>query len=446
MVACELEAAALAVERGMGPACEPRPQPVEPCRELREIRDDEARSRGRGRGADVRDEIRQRGVLLMADGRDDRDGTVRDRAHEPLVAEGEQIFEAPSAAGEDDDVDLGSDGDLAQGFTDGDGGARSLDVRLGDEKPRRRKAGRDGRQHVPLGGRVVPGHEPDPARDVRELALPLLGEQSFGRELALEALQRREMLTEAEALDRERAEAEVPSRLEELGPAEHVDTLAVCELEAKRVELAARHRHGQAGTVAGILERQEDALPPSLAAELGHLAFDPDGRQAREPARNAAVEGRDRVDTAIAVFDCLQLHGTDATSWAAASRAAGPGRRGGVRIVRLPARFRSPPGARLAAGGGWTALPTRVGRSAGLGLGLEQNLGGRLRLAALPEQFDSRVEVGPTVRELLGQRERIPGLHQGMEAPTFHLLALVLVVFGDLGHVTGPEIRPRYDE
>src|SRR5215218_1176038 len=91
---------------------------------------------------------------------------------------------------------------------------------------------------------------------------------------------------------------------------------------------------------------------------------------------------------------------------------------------------------------GGTLLPTRVGRRA-----LEQDLGRGLRLAALPDELDGGMEIRLAVRELLGERERIAGLDQSVQAPARDLLALALVVFGNLSHVApGREIRPFFDE
>ena len=133
-------------------------------------------------------------------------------------------------------------------------------------------------------------------------------EEALGGELPLQALERGEMVAEAEALDREGPQAEVARGLEQLGPPEDVDALAVREVEPQRVELAAGHRHAEAGAVGRVLQREEDALPALLAAELGHLALDPDRRQAREPVADAAVEGRHREDLPVAVLDRLDLH------------------------------------------------------------------------------------------------------------------------------------------
>ena len=113
--------------------------------------------------------------------------------------------------------------------------------------------------------------------------------------------------------------------LEELGTAEDVDALAVCEVEPESVELAPPHRDREAGALGRILEREEHRLPVHVAAELGDLALDPHGRQAREPIAHAAVEGRDRVDLAVAARDRLDLHAAqDATR--AVVRAAAAGR------------------------------------------------------------------------------------------------------------------------
>jgi hypothetical protein len=88
------------------------------------------------------------------------------------------------------------------------------------------------------------------------------------------------VVAEAEPLERERAEAEVAARFEELGPPVDVHALAVHEVEPQGVELAARHGDRKARAVARVLQREEDARPALLAPELGDLAFDPNSREA----------------------------------------------------------------------------------------------------------------------------------------------------------------------
>ena len=235
-------------------------------------------------------------------------GHVDDRAHDALVGEREEVLEAPAAAGEDDDVDVGLGRDRAERLAHGRGGALSLDERLGDDDPRRWEARLDRGQHVALGGGVVPGDEADPAGQARQRPLARLGEEPLGGELRLQALQRREVLADPEALDRECPQPQLALLLPELGPPVHVHALAVREVEAQPVELPARHRRREAGAALGVLQREEDGLPAGLAAQVGQLALDPERRQALEPRRDALVEPGDRVDLAVAVDERLDLH------------------------------------------------------------------------------------------------------------------------------------------
>ena len=219
----------------------------------------------------------------MSDRGDDRNRAGGDRAQEPLVAEREEVLEAPAAAREDDDVDLRRLRDRAQRVGDRGRGARALDVRLGDEQAGGRKARGDGGEHVLLRGGVVAGDEPDTSREARQGSLAAGVEEPFRGEFLLQPLECRQVVAEAEALDREGSQPEVAAGLEQLGTPVDVDALAVREVEAQRVELPAGHRDCEAGALLGILEREEDALPAILAAELSDLAFDPDRGQAREP-------------------------------------------------------------------------------------------------------------------------------------------------------------------
>ena len=273
-----------------------------------EVGYDEPRRRGRRRCPDVRGEVAERRVLLVADRTHDRHRAPGHRADDTLVAERQQVLEAAAAAREDDDVDLGLRADRAQRLGDGRRRPRALHERLGDEQSRRREAGLDGDDDVSLGGGVVPGHEADPARDARQRPLALGREQPFRRQLLLEPLERGQVLAEAEALDRQRPQPQLALRLEQLRPPVHVHAFAVPQVEAQRVELPARHQPGDDRPVARVLEREEDALPALLPAQLADLALDPDRRQPLQPGADAAVERRDRVDPPVAVLDRLDLH------------------------------------------------------------------------------------------------------------------------------------------
>src|SRR5205823_10679716 len=113
----------------------------------------------------------------------------------------------------------------------------------------------------------------------------LLREQSFGGKLRLQALERGEVRADAEALDRERAQAEVAALVVELRTPEDVHALAIREIEAQAVELPARHRHADARSLLRVLEREEHARPALVPAQLRDLALDPHARQPSEPTR-----------------------------------------------------------------------------------------------------------------------------------------------------------------
>ena len=78
----------------------PAGRALEPGASSVEVGDDEpAGDRGR-RGADIRRQVDERRVLLVADGRHHRHRAGCDRSDEPLVRERQEILEAPAAAGE----------------------------------------------------------------------------------------------------------------------------------------------------------------------------------------------------------------------------------------------------------------------------------------------------------------------------------------------------------
>ena len=231
----------------------------------------------------------------------------RDGADDALVGEREQVFEAAAAAREHDHVGaaLAQVGDRRR---DRRRRPRSLDVRLGDDDVRRREALHDVRQHVLLRRGVVAGDEPDQPREPRQRPLALGREEPFGRERALQPLERREVRAEAEALDRERLERKLAALLVKLRAAEDVHALAFAQVELERVELPARHLRRQARAVLGVLEREEDGRPALLAPELRDLALDPQRRQAVQPGCDARVERADAVDLAPVDLRGLDFH------------------------------------------------------------------------------------------------------------------------------------------
>ncbi len=235
-----------------------------------------------------------------------------DRADHALVGERKQIFEAAPAAGEHDHVGAAL-AEVSDRRADRGGRARSLNVGLGNDHVRGGKPLDDVRQHVTFRRCVVAGDEPDQSRVARHGALARVVEEPLGRERALQPLERREVRPDAEALDRQCLQAQLAALRVELGAPEDVHALAVAEPEPQRVELAARHLHGEAGAVLGILQREEDRRPAILAPQLGDLALDPERGQLAQIARDPAVERADAVDLPPFDLGGLDLHAVDAS-------------------------------------------------------------------------------------------------------------------------------------
>src|SRR5205823_11683963 len=126
--------------------------------------------------------------LLVADRRYDWQRARGDGANESLVAEREQVLEAPAAAREDDDVDVRSRAELLERVDDRLRGKRSLHVGLGDKHLRGRKPGRDRCQDVPLGRRIAPGDKAHATGTTGQRTLTLGRERAPAGEFALHPL------------------------------------------------------------------------------------------------------------------------------------------------------------------------------------------------------------------------------------------------------------------
>jgi hypothetical protein len=70
-----------------------------------------------------------------------------------------------------------------------------------------------------------------------------------------------------------------------------------------------------------------------------------------------------------------------------------------------------------------------------LGDALDQDLGRGLWVATLTDELDGAVQIGLAAGKSLGERKRITGLHQHMEAPALDLRALAPVWFDDFGRL-----------
>src|SRR3990170_2847340 len=207
----------IALELAAHGESEPPARALEPRAQVAQVGHDESSGRGRRGGPDVGGQIAERRVLLVPDGGDNGHGGCRDGPDDRLVAEREEILEAPASARENYDVHLGVRGQCPKGSDDRSGGSLALNASFADDDLRGRKAPTDGRHEIAARGRIRSGQDPDRSRKPWEWALPRRREEPFRGELPLQMLEREEMPAEADALYRRRPEAQLALQLVQLG-------------------------------------------------------------------------------------------------------------------------------------------------------------------------------------------------------------------------------------
>ncbi len=118
----------------------------------RSVRDREFRGRGRRRCAQVRDEVCDREIDLVADAGDQRQAEPGDRARERLVIEGEEVLERPAAAHQEQDVDFAASVREREHRRDFARGARALHGHGVEEHRNAEEAAAQHVEHVPERG------------------------------------------------------------------------------------------------------------------------------------------------------------------------------------------------------------------------------------------------------------------------------------------------------
>ncbi len=207
-IAAAAEALAVAAEDLSHRAVEELPQSRQAGLHLGEIGHDETGCRRRSRGSDVCCQVTERRVLLVTHGRDDGHGAGRERSHDGLVAEGQEILEAPAAPGDDDDVHRGVGCDPPECPGDAEPAPAPWTRVSATTRWARRVARADAREEIAPCRCIRSGDDPDRPWKPGEGALALGREQPLGGEEPFEALDRREVVAEPDSLDRARAEAE----------------------------------------------------------------------------------------------------------------------------------------------------------------------------------------------------------------------------------------------
>ena len=198
--------------------------------------------------------------------------------------------------------------DAPEGGGDPRSGGGALHAGLGNDDVSGREAGVNPGHDIAARRGVGSRDDADGTRKARQRALALGREQPFVGQGALEALDRGEVVAEADPLDRDGAEAQLAARFVDLGLALDEHALAVAEPERESVEAAPWHRRAQAGATRRVLECEEDERPRVVAAQLRDLTLDPQHGQPTEVDPDPLVERGDAEDLAVAVERCFDLH------------------------------------------------------------------------------------------------------------------------------------------
>ena len=242
------------------------------------IRHDRLGGVGGGGRTVVGDEVEQRGVDVVADGAHDRRAGRRHGPDEGLVAERQQVLDPASAAGDDDDVDLGVRVELGECRRHlGDGGG-ALHGDLADLEARGRPAAAGVLDDVALGRAGPPAHQTHPTGEEGQRALAVAVEQALLGEVALEVLQAGEQLAHADRADLPGVEHQRPA----LGPERRLglqhDPGALAQRARHGVERVDLDRHRQAHVDVGVAQGEVGRAGARAPVELHDLALDPQRR------------------------------------------------------------------------------------------------------------------------------------------------------------------------
>ena len=155
---------------------------------------------GRGRRAQVGDEVGDREVGLVPDGGDHRHAAGDDGARHRLLVEGPEILQRATAARDDDDVDVVDRLQAPQRRGDRQRRALSLHGR-GRDQNRQRKPTVGDPDDVAHDRPLRRGHDAEPARQKRQRPLARRIEEPLGAEALLELLERQRQRAGPRRLD-----------------------------------------------------------------------------------------------------------------------------------------------------------------------------------------------------------------------------------------------------
>ena len=229
----------------------------------------------RRRAADGGDVVDQRAVGVVADRGDDRHAQQRHRPAQGLVAEREQVGERAAAAGDDDRLDLGHGGEVAERARDRRRRVAVLDRRERPHHPPGPAAAAQPCEDVAARLAALAGDHADAARQGRSRQALLGLEEALGRQRAAQRLELGEQVALAgrpQSADREGERRRRRARARVVVGAAGDDDLGAVGQGARgqpeRLERVAPHRAGHGAL--GVAQLEPHPRAPQAQAE--HLA------------------------------------------------------------------------------------------------------------------------------------------------------------------------------
>ena len=224
----------------------------------------------------------------MADRGDDRRPARDHGAAQRLVAEREQVLDAPAAARQHDHVDVGMTVEFGQCVDDRRDGAGALDGDVADLEGDARPAAAGVFDDVPFGRAGPSGQQADPSGQERERLLAVRGEQALGGEHFLQRLDPGEQRTQTDWADLVRDEPERAAARPHLRLDPADDPRALLQRHVETGEDDPRHCDLHGYVRGGVAQGQERDALTGTDVRLGDLAFDPDAAEPSDPVRDGA--------------------------------------------------------------------------------------------------------------------------------------------------------------
>ncbi len=244
----------------------------------------------RRRRPEVRGEVAEGGVHLVADGADHRRPACGDGPHDVGVIEGEEVLEASASAPDDDHVH--EPVDSPDRLRDLGVGPIALDGRRGEDHLDRIPPV-DDREDVLHCRTGRGGDHADPVREERDGPFPLRGEEPLGVEFLFPALDHEVALAETRREHLPDDQLVSPVRFVDFYGPPGEDVHAVFRRKAERgCGGAPHHAVDQRGIPSVSLRKREIAVAGGMVLIVGHLSTDPDLVQA-SVVEEVADESRD---------------------------------------------------------------------------------------------------------------------------------------------------------